>query len=214
MYVGADISTAVDVALQRLGHLPNVQFIQGDALQLPFGDGAFDTVFSEGVLHHTPSTRAAIASGARVLAPGGEFHFYVYKKKAPLREFADDHVRKELAALSNDEAWDAMRALTELGKALAEMNQTLELPHDIGVLGLRKGTFNLQRFFYNNVAKVFWNESMSFEENVHVNFDWYRPAYAHRQTPEEVSAWCGEAGLDIRRMEVDDSGITVIAVKR
>lgn len=214
MYVGADISTAADVALQRLGHLPNVQFIQGDALQLPFEDGAFDTVFSEGVLHHTPSTRAAIASGARVLASGGQFHFYVYKTKAPLREFADDHVRRELAGMSNEEAWEAMRALTDLGKALAAMRQTLVLPRDIGVLGLRGGTFDLQRFFYNNVAKVFWNDDLSFEENVHVNFDWYRPAYAHRQTPEEVTAWCAEANLDIQRMEIDDSGITVIATKR
>ena len=214
MYVGADISTAADVALQRLGHLPNVQFIQGDALQLPFEDGAFDTVFSEGVLHHTPSTQAAIASGARVLASGGQFHFYVYKKKAPLREFADDHVREELAALSNEEAWEAMRGLTDLGKALSDLQQTLVLPRDIGVLGLKQGTFDLQRFFYNNVAKVFWNDTMSVEENVHVNFDWYRPAYAHRQTPEEVSAWCAEAGLEVQRMEVDDSGITVIASKR
>jgi arsenite methyltransferase len=214
MYVGVDISTAADVALQRLGHLPNVQFVQGDALQLPFEDGLFDTVFSEGVLHHTPSTRAAIASGARVLASGGQFHFYVYKKKAPLREFADDYVRHELATLTNEGAWEAMRALTELGRALAAMRQTLVLPQDISVLGLQAGTFDLQRFFYNNVAKVFWNDELSFEENVHLNFDWYRPAYAHRQTPGEVSAWCEEANLDIRRMEVDDSGITVIAIKR
>lgn len=213
LYVGADISTAVDVALQRLGHLPNVQFVQANALQLPFRDAVFDTIFSEGVLHHTPSTRAALLSAARVLAPGGQFHFYVYKKKAPLREFADDHVRNELARLSNEEAWEAMRSLTELGKRLAEMRQTLELPRDIGVLGLKKGTYDLQRFIYNNVAKVFWNPQLSFEENVHVNFDWYRPAYAHRQTPEDVRAWCGEARLEINRMEVDDSGITVIAIK-
>ena len=214
MYVGTDISTAVDVGLQRLGHLPNVQFVQGDALGLPYGDGAFDTIFSEGVLHHTPSTGAAIAEGARVLAKGGQFHFYVYKKKAPLREFADDHVRDELANLSNEEAWEAMRALTELGKALAGLKQTLVLPRDIKVLGLKEGTFDLQRFFYNNIAKVFWNDTMTFEENVHINFDWYRPAYAHRQTPEQVSSWCAEANLDVQRMEVDDSGITVIATKR
>jgi arsenite methyltransferase len=214
MYVGADISTAADVALQRLGHLSNVQFVQADALQLPFQDETFDTVFSEGVLHHTPSTRAAIISGARVLMEGGQFHFYVYKKKAPLREFADDYVRAELSALSNEEAWEAMRALTELGKSLAGLKQTLTLSRDVEVLGLRQGSSDLQRFFYNNIAKVFWNETMSFEENVHVNFDWYRPAYAHRQTPEEVSAWCGEAKLEIQRLEVDDSGITVIATKK
>ncbi len=55
---------------------------------------------------------------------------------------------------------------------------------------------------------------MSFEENVHINFDWYRPAYAHRQSPEEVRAWCSEAGLAVDYMHVDDSGITVKATRR
>ena len=55
--------------------LPNTHFVQADALDLPFADGTFDAVFSEGVLHHTPSTRAALLSAARVLACGGEISF-------------------------------------------------------------------------------------------------------------------------------------------
>jgi hypothetical protein len=55
---------------------------------------------------------------------------------------------------------------------------------------------------------------MSFEENVHVNFDWYRPVYAHRHTADEVRAWCAEASLDITRFDEQESGYTVIARKR
>ncbi len=84
-WVGVDISEAIDIAADRLAGFANTHFVQADALQLPFADGTFDTIFSEGVLHHTPSTRAAILSAARVLAPGGDFHFYVYRRKAPLR---------------------------------------------------------------------------------------------------------------------------------
>ena len=50
---------------------------------------------------------------------------------------------------------------------------------------------------YWHFAKLYWNPAWSFEENVHVNFDWYRPHYAHRQTEEEVRQWCAEAELTI-----------------
>jgi len=46
-----------------------------------------------------------------------------------------------------------------------------------------------------------------------VNFDWYHPRYAHRQTEEEVRRWCGEAGLSIFHFDVQESGFTVRAIK-
>ncbi len=213
MWVGADISTAVDVAQERLREFPNVHLVQADALQLPFADGAFDTVFSEGVLHHTPSTRAALLAAARVLEPGGEFLFYVYRKKGPLREFADDYIRAQIAPLSDEAAWDAMRSLTRFGQALAETKAHVVVPEDVPLLGIRAGTFDVQRLLYYNVVKMFWNPALSFEENVHVNFDWYRPHYAHRQTAEEVRAWCAEAGLEIRHFHEEESGFSVRAVR-
>jgi arsenite methyltransferase len=213
MWVGADISLAVDVAQERLGHIRNTQFVQADALRLPFADGSFDTIFSEGVLHHTPSTRAALLSAARLLEPAGEFHFYVYRRKGPVREFTDDYIRETIAPLSDEEAWDAMRSLTRLGQALAELHAKITLAEDIPFLGIKAGEHNIQRLIYWNFAKVFWNEAWSFEENVHVNFDWYRPGYAHRQTAEEVYSWCAEAGLAITWFHEEDSGFSVRATK-
>jgi hypothetical protein len=60
---------------------------------------------------------------------------------------------------------------------------------------------------------MFWNESLSFEENNHVNFDWYHPRYAHRQTEEDVRRWCAEANLSITHFDVEESGFTVRAIK-
>jgi len=171
-------------------------------------------VFSEGVLHHTPSTRPALASATRVLAPGGEVLFYVYRRKAPLREFADDHIRGLVAGLPPDEAWAAMEPLTELARALHETGATVHVPHDVEVLGIPAGTYPVQRLLYWHVAKLFWNPDFAFEENQHVNFDWYHPRYAHRQSEEEVRAWCEELGLDIARFDRQESGFTVRAVKR
>jgi SAM-dependent methyltransferase len=213
-WIGVDISEAIDVAKERLSSIPNTHFVQGDALQLPFRDGGFDTVFSEGVMHHTPSTHDALLSAARVLATGGEACFYVYKKKAPLREYTDDYVRAQIAPLSDDEAWDAMRSLTELGRALSATRATVDLKVDVPLLGIKAGAQDVQRLIYWNVAKLYWNDALTFEENVHINFDWYRPRYAHRQTEAEVRQWCEEARLDIRRLHDSEAGYTVRAVKR
>ncbi|HEX9364505.1 MAG TPA: class I SAM-dependent methyltransferase [Candidatus Dormibacteraeota bacterium] len=213
-WVGVDISEAVDVAREHLRHVPNTHFVQADAMRLPFPNATFDAILSEGVLHHTASTKAAIESGARVLAPNGEFHFYVYRRKAPAREFTDDYVRERLRDLSDEQAWNALRPLTKLARNLAALKAEVVVDEDIPELGIKAGRLDVQRLIYWNFAKLFWNDDFDFEENVHINFDWYRPTYAHRQTAEEIRAWCEGAGLEIVRMHEQESGYTVRAMKR
>jgi arsenite methyltransferase len=193
--------------------VPNTHFVQADALSLPFPDGSFDTVFSEGVLHHTPSTRDALVSASRVLAVGGEIHFYVYRRKGPVREFTDDHVRQEIADLSDKDAWEAMRSLTRLGQALSDLDVAIELNEDIPLLGIKAGKHDVQRLVYWNFAKLYWNDALTFEENVHINYDWYRPHYAHRQTAAQVRGWCADAKLRIDWFHDQESGYTVRATK-
>jgi SAM-dependent methyltransferase len=52
----------------------------GDAEQLAFEANEFDLVYSWGVLHHSPDTRAAIAEVYRVLRPGGVAKVMIYHK--------------------------------------------------------------------------------------------------------------------------------------
>jgi SAM-dependent methyltransferase len=47
------------------------RFIHHDAETLPFDDGSFDLVYSNGVLHHTPNTVAVVGEIRRVLRRGG-----------------------------------------------------------------------------------------------------------------------------------------------
>ena len=54
----------------------------GDAENLPFADGSFDRVSSNGVLHHTPDMPAALAEILRVLRPDGEARIIVYNKRS------------------------------------------------------------------------------------------------------------------------------------
>jgi arsenite methyltransferase len=213
-YVGVDISEAVDEARRTLAHLPNASFVQGDLMALPFAAGSFDTALAEGTLHHTPSTERALESVVSVLAPGGEILFYVYRIKAPAREFTDDHVRAAISGLSPSEAWAALRPLTRMAQALTALGTSVTIPEDVPYLGIRAGTYDVQRFLYGHFVKIFWNDALSFEENNHVNFDWFHPRYAHRQSEREVMAWCERLGLDVMHMNVQESGITVRAVKR
>jgi SAM-dependent methyltransferase len=211
-YLGADISEAIDVAAARFAErgVPGA-FVQSDLMELPLRPGSVDVAFSEGVLHHTDSTRAAIEAIAGLLSPGGRFLFYVYRRKGPIREFTDDHVRRQMQDLAPDEAWRAMEPLTRLGIALGELGVEVDVPEDIELLGIPAGRHDVQRLFYWHVAKAFYDPELSFDAMNHINFDWYAPRNAHRQSPEEVREWCAGAGLEIEREDIQEAGITIVA---
>lgn len=213
-YLGVDISEAVDVAAHRFVERGlSAGFVQADISDLPFPEQSVDLIFSEGVLHHTNSTEGALKSLARLLKPGGRFLFYVYRRKGPLREFTDDYIRDKLQAMVPEDAWRAMEPLTRLGIALGELEAQIEIAEPIDLLGIPAGRMDLQRFFYWHVAKAFYRKDLSFDEMNHINFDWYAPRNAHRQSAEAVRAWCTESGLAVEREIVEDAGITVIARK-
>ena len=56
--------------------------MQGDTEALPFEDGTFDIVYSNGVLHHTDSTEKAMGEVFRVLQPGGRAVIMLYCKSS------------------------------------------------------------------------------------------------------------------------------------
>ncbi|HLG71801.1 MAG TPA: class I SAM-dependent methyltransferase [Chloroflexota bacterium] len=214
-YLGVDISESVDVAAQRFHErgIPG-DFIQASLLDLPPELGQFDFIFCEGVLHHTDSPELSVAHLAKRLGPGGIFMFYVYGKKAPAREFVDDYVRSQIAEMTNDEAWRTLEPLTELGMALGNLHAEIELSRPITVLGIPAGRIDVQRLFYWYFCKAFYREDWSLDEMNHVNFDWYRPANCHRQTPAEVQGWLDGNGLEVLRFNVALEGISVIARRR
>lgn len=213
-YLGVDISSAVDVARERFAEagIPG-SFLRANLMDIPIPDGMADVIFSEGVLHHTDDTGAAVAALAPKLKPGGKFFFYVYRKKADIREFTDDHVRSQLAPMNDEQAWEALKPLTELGIALGKLGGEITVPSDVPQLGIKAGTYSLQRFFYYNICKAFYRDDYAFDEMHHINFDWYRPLNCHRHTSEEVEEFCRKAGLKVARLHVGNAGISVIATK-
>ncbi len=213
-YLGVDVSEAVETARDRfIERGLHGGFLQADITNLPFPDATVDVIFSEGALHHTDSTERALKSLARLLRPGGRILFYVYRRKGPLREFSDDYVREKLQVLSPEDAWRAMEPLTRLGISLGELDAEVEIPEPIALLGIPAGRISVQRLFYWHVAKTFYRPDLTFDETNHINFDWYAPANAFRQSPEEVRTWCEDAGIVIEREVLQEAGITIVARK-
>jgi SAM-dependent methyltransferase len=94
--IAADLSRAAlrlgAGAAQRFG-IGRVHFIETDLQRSALKSGAFDVVYSSGVLHHTPKPRTAFAEVARLARRGGIVIVGVYNALArlPLR------VRRQVA---------------------------------------------------------------------------------------------------------------------
>jgi ubiquinone/menaquinone biosynthesis C-methylase UbiE len=57
---------------------PNIEWHQGSATELPFGDGSFDAVLCQQGLQYFPDRAAAVKEMARVLSPGGRVALNVW----------------------------------------------------------------------------------------------------------------------------------------
>ncbi|HEX3822994.1 MAG TPA: class I SAM-dependent methyltransferase [Mycobacteriales bacterium] len=110
-------AVACDFSLGMLsvGHSrhPQLEFIAGDALNLPFRDGGFDAVTISFGLRNVADVAQALDEMARVTRPGGRL--VVLETSAPLRQplraghdVYVDHVLPRLARLvaSNGEAYE------------------------------------------------------------------------------------------------------------
>jgi SAM-dependent methyltransferase len=86
--VGIDLSLAVEAAQANLGFRENVRILQADLFHLPFRPGAFDVVYSIGVLHHTPDCEKACREILRFVRPGGRACVWVYGTMGPWERFA------------------------------------------------------------------------------------------------------------------------------
>lgn len=81
-YVGVDLTPRMlAVAQSKLGHLPNVTFLQRDLLRDPLPDGEFDLVVSTWVFSHLKERAGEVVEKARQrLKPGGHIVLLMYSR--------------------------------------------------------------------------------------------------------------------------------------
>jgi SAM-dependent methyltransferase len=197
-----------EIARSNASAFGNVAFRRADLTKSLRELGAFDYIYCQEVLHHTTDPEGAFGNLVDILDDSGRIAIYVYGKKAPAREYMDDYVRERIADMPYEEAMAVCRQITELGRRLSQVTQQIEI-EEIPSLGIRGGRYTPQRLLYNFFLKCYWNDALSEEENVVINYDWYHPQLCSRHCMEEVLGWFQKRGLKITHAQQDLYGITV-----
>lgn len=208
-----DASSSIDFAYKKYGNLPNIHFLQADLRNLPFKKNFFDFICSDQVLHHTKDTETSFKYLTKFLESNGTISIYVYNRKGPMREFADDYIRNHTTKMSEKECVEFSKDMTYLGRSLSKLKKKITIPRNIPLLKIKAGTYDVQRFLYWNFLKCFWAEDGNFERSVGVNFDWYFPKYAYRHTPKEVRKWFRDVKIKIIHFKEIESGISISGKK-
>jgi SAM-dependent methyltransferase len=174
--VGVDLSIAVEAANRNLGQLPNTAFIQADVFDLPLQPETFDLIYSIGVLHHTPDTRAAFAELPKLLKPGGRIAIWVYSGEQPLWYRSSDVYRRLTTKMDHGRLLRLCNAVAPLGR----------------LYRTRFGKYLTPLLPVSSHPDPEWR--------VLDTFDWYAPKYQWKHGWREVEGWFRETGLkDIRR---------------
>ena len=115
--------------------------------------------------------------------------------------------------MSVKECLEFSKSMSLLGKNLIKINKKISIPKDIPLLGIKKGTYDVQRFIYWHFLKCFWDPSDNLERSVGVNFDWYYPKFAFRHSPHEVKSWFKLKNLKVTHFQEIESGISITGKK-
>lgn len=197
-YIGADIHNALNSIRTSIKHFDECgTLVRWDISNpLPVNE-TFDYVLCRASLHHTPNPRRSFDSLCSALKPGGTIAISVYRKKGLCREASDDALRRVVSAMSPEEAFDACRQFTILGRALQQVTETVHLQEDVPLLGIRKGDYRVQELVYYHLLKCFNNEEFGEQYSTLVNYDWYHPPFAYRYDIDEILTWFAENQLEV-----------------
>lgn len=162
--VGIDLSRAAEVAHQNVGD--RALIAQADLLRAPFADESFDIVYSIGVLHHTPDTRAATEAIARLVKPGGILSIWVYQHPRRPWYRPSDLYRRLTTRMDDGMLYRFCRLAAHLGPA-----------YKLPIVG-RPLRFLLP---ISNEEDMEWR--------ILDTFDWYAPTFQWKHSAAEVRRW-------------------------
>jgi SAM-dependent methyltransferase len=193
--VGVDLSAAVDAAAENLGGRANVCIAQADLFRLPFRRGAFDVVYSIGVLHHTPSAERAFKALVPFVKPGGILAVSVYD-----------------ATVKPGVPWALNLARRRLWRTV-----TRRLPWRVNLWWARIAVpvfWVIDKIpvvrYVRYLFPVLIYRDYPLAWSILDTFDTYATALESRHRPKEVFRWFREAGLTaIDLLDSDDGWVSV-----
>lgn len=173
--VGVDLGEGVNSAQELLGKRKNVHLIQGDLLNLPFRKGAFDFIYSWGVIHHTPHPKKTFENIAQYVKPKGGFSVKIYSRRHPGAEFLEYFFRWFTTKLPH-------RLLYFLCYIAAPLGPLFSWFRTKPILGYIPSLIPI--VYYPD-----WRRS-------HIDtFDRFSPQYQYHYSEEEVVGWFNETGF-------------------
>lgn len=210
---GIDLSSAIEFAYKNTGDFKNVYLIQSNLFQMPFPNGSFDFIISDGVLHHTRDPKKAFLSLIEYLAPGGHIFVHLNRRLGPIRELSDKLLRNITTKMSLKKCYDFCKQFTRFARSIHKQKINFNVPEDLPVLGIKKGKYELQEFIYKYFFLCYWDwsGSLDFHRNNFTNMDWYYPLYQYTYTAEELLFWCKKA--DLINVEVYPACLDGISIK-
>lgn len=189
-----DLSPALERLVPLARRERGLHVVQGDLLRPPFKPGVFDIAYSQGVLHHTPDTRAALRQVAALVKPDGLVTVWVYGAPGSWRSFSTNPLRPGRERLKTvlPFVWIAVRARRVLSDWIRVI--TTRLP----IVVLYALCFPLALLGAVPIIKYLtFSVHSNFRVRLIENFDWLAPPYQHKHTKEEVRVWFEEEGLAV-----------------
>jgi SAM-dependent methyltransferase/uncharacterized protein YbaR (Trm112 family) len=166
----------LNLALVRKGHLlfsnPFINTAIASAFNLPLRPGTFQVVYSNGVLHHTYSTKEAFDAIEKFRAEDGMICIWVYAY--------EDYNTGRKSALLYVAEWTFRPRIARL----PDFWQNL-------VVKLLARQLHRQYRRYGILSREKW----TFKDSEHSARDRWTPLYAHRHSFKEIIMWYQEKGL-------------------
>jgi SAM-dependent methyltransferase len=194
--IGVDLSEAIYASRKTVARFPADRYllVRADLFDLPLAHGAFDGVYSLGVLQHTPDPLGAVGRLARHLAPGGRLATWIYEVRRSHLRWASTrlYIRAMTANRSDVFKRRMARALTAaffpVGWALSWFGRPGQVASYFLPYACRHhhGRGDLRR---------------QWDYSVMDTYDWYGPKYELSQTDPDVRQAMTAAGLkNVRRL--------------
>lgn len=165
--IGLDLGTGVYFA-ERHRTSGRVHYVRGDLNRPPFAPESFDTIISNGVLHHTPKTLTAFQAVGRLVRTGGKYYVWLYYWP---RTFVQRWIKRPILEA-------ARQVICRLPVILQH-----------ACVQLYARTLHTRNMVFRR------KDAPPLAELLVDVFDTLTPRYRHYHTPYEVAAWFHQAGF-------------------